>query len=488
MHLSLALSLLLTGGGLLACGDKDDDTGGATDGGATDGGGGTGGGTGGEIDVYDFDSAFTDGSSVSYSGQVFRHLLIDDMKSHLGGVTGRIDDGSLFPVAGDVRDELLFYFEFDSSTSGSVEILKSTSSPAVQEVYDDVSSGKNLVEKLAGNDVTGQHEDWTTDFVGWQAPGVTTPESLVRHWIDLIDQQAVDRASGDIPLDPSGAALTAVHLTAEGQDLQQLLEKFLRGAVAFSQGADDYLDDDIEGKGLRSDHTAAEEGEPFTALEHAWDEGFGYFGAARSWAAWSDADTADLGSRDDDGDGQIDLLTEVCWGHSTNAAKRDVGSAGLSATDFTGDAWQGFRDGRALLADTAGQGLTADQLATLQGHRDLALSAWEAAIAASVVHYINAVLQDMSRMGTADYSFEDHAKHWSEGKGFALSLQFNRLSPLSDADFAALHTLLGMAPVLQSGAAAEAYAQDLRDARALLGETYGFATENLGGDDGTGGW
>jgi hypothetical protein len=124
----------------------------------------------------------------------------------------------------------------------------------------------------------------------------------------------------------------------------------------------------------------------------------------------------------------------------------------------------------------------------LKGHRDLALSAWEAAIAASVIHYVNAVLQDMSAMGTEDYSFADHAKHWSEGKGFALSLQFNRLSPLSDADFATLHDLLGTAPVLVGGAAAEAYAQDLRDARALLAEAYGFAPENLGGDDGTGGW
>lgn len=191
---------------------------------------------------------------------------------------------------------------------------------------------------------------------------------------------------------------------------------------------------------------------------------------------------------DVDGDGQVDLLTEVCWGHSTNAAKRDVGAASLSPTDFSGDAWQGFYDGRALLADTAGQGLTADQLATLKGHRDLALSAWEAAIAASVIHYLNAVLQDMHAMGTEDYSFNDHAKHWSEGKGFALSLQFSRLSPLSDADFATLHDLLGTAPVLEGGAAADAYAQDLRDARTLLAEAYGFAPENLGGDDGTGGW
>ena len=38
-----------------------------------------------------------------------------------------------------------------------------------------------------------------------------------------------------------------VHITAEGLDLQQLTQKFLLGAVNFSQGTDDYLDDDIDG-------------------------------------------------------------------------------------------------------------------------------------------------------------------------------------------------------------------------------------------------
>ena len=62
----------------------------------------------------------------------------------------------------------------------------------------------------------------------------------------------------------------------------------------------------------------------------------------------------------------------------------------------------------------------------LKAHRDAALSAWEKAIAATVVHYINDVIGDME---AEDYSFYDHAKHWSEMKGFALSFQFNRRSP-----------------------------------------------------------
>ena len=50
--------------------------------------------------------------SVSYSGQVMRQLLIDEMKIHLTGLTERIDSGTFFPSTGDVYEELDFYYNF----------------------------------------------------------------------------------------------------------------------------------------------------------------------------------------------------------------------------------------------------------------------------------------------------------------------------------------------------------------------------------------
>ncbi|MBM4393676.1 MAG: DUF4856 domain-containing protein [Deltaproteobacteria bacterium] len=446
--------------------------------------------TGSTGDGYAFTSRDGSGqSAVAYDGQVMRQLLIVDMTRHLSALTGRID-GGWFPVDGEVAEELDFYFSFDSETSGEVPFLYSSDPAPLQAIYGDVSSGKDLVGKIAGNDATGQHEDWTTAFEGWPHADVTTPESLVRLWMAQVDDAAVARSNGDIPLDPNGEPVAAVYLTAEGQDLQQLLQKFLGGAVAFSQGADDYLDDDVEGSGLLSDHAALAEGKSYTNLEHAWDEGFGYFGASRDYCSGDDALIASPGYTDTyPADGAIDLLTEVCWGHSTNAAKRDAGASTEAPTDFTAAAWEGFHEGRSLLASTS-TSLTAEELATLQGHRDQALSAWEAAIAASVVHYINATIQNQALFGTTDYDFASHAKEWSEMKGFALSFQFNPRSPLSDEEFVELHDLLGTAPVLPNAgeAAAEAYAQDLLDARRLIGDAYGFDDANLGAADGTGGW
>lgn len=465
---------------LLACGDKEPGDSTADDS-ATDSNPGT-------ADTYQFTSAFGEGSSVAYDGQVFRQLLISDLKSRIGGMTARIDSGAWYPAAGEVTAELNFYFEFSSDAYGSLQHGYSSTPDPLQATYDEVSSGKDLVGKIAGNDPTGQHRDWSTELVGWTAEGVTTPESLVRAWFAVLDAQALARVNGEVPLDPLGQPITAIYLDAQGRDYNQLIEKFLRGAVSFSQGVDDYLDDDLEGKGLNSDHTGPEEGKLWTTLEHQWDEGFGYFGAAADYGAWSDAEISDTPALDRDGDGAIDLLSEVCWGHSTNAARRDAGA--VSPTDFTAQAWEGFLRGRELLASTAGEGLSAAERAELLGWRDQAVSAWEAAIAASVVHYINAVLADMATIGTEDYTFADHAKHWSEMKGFALSFQFNPRSPLGAADFATLHTLLGQAPALP-GAGADAlaaYADGLREARALLGDTYGFDAANLGDDDGQGGW
>lgn len=427
--------------------------------------------------------------SVANDGQIFRHLLMVDMKTHLGGLTDRLD-GGFFPAEGEVAAELQFYLAFDSETSSAIDHLYATDPAPAQATYGEVATGKDLVSKIAGNDPTGQHEDWSTAFVGWEHPDVTTPESLVRHWFAQIDAAAVAWSNGDIPIGPDGGPVSDVYVTAEGQDLKELLQKFLLGAVAFSQGADDYLDDDIAGSGLLSSHAALEEGKPYTALEHGWDEGLGYFGASRDYCSGDDAIVASPGYSDTyAADGAIDLLTEICWGHSTNAAKRDLGSNATAPTDFTADAWAGFSGGRALLASTSTD-LTEAELTELRGYRDQAVHAWESAIAASVVHYINGVIVQMGAFDTEKYAYEDHAKEWSEMKGFALSFQFNPRSPLSDDEFVTLHGLLGTAPVLPTATEGEnaAYKADLLAARTLIGQAYGFDTANLGAEDGTGGW
>ena len=406
---------------------------------------------------YAFDSRLEEeGSSVSYSGQTLRHVLIEDLKAYIGSLTDAIDKGALVPVAGEVRKELDFYYAFDSQTSGEVAITLSTEPGTQQSTYNDVARGKTLKGKLAGNDPVGQHKAWDKEFVGWDASEVTSPESLLLVWFDELDRMAVERAGGMIPMDPTGKPMSKVHVTPEGLDLQQLIQKFLGGAVAFSQGVDDYLDDSEPGKGLLSSNEGPDKvGKPYTTLEHAWDEAFGYFGAARDYGDYTDDEIAGKGGRaerkngyfDTDQDGAIDLRSEINLGHSVNAAKRDRGSAKDAPTDFSGDTFKAFLRGRSIISSSDGD-LSDSDLKALQAERDTVVSNWEKAIAATVVHYINDVLQDMTVFDTKDYDFYAHAKHWSELKGFALALQFNPRSPLGEKRLRELHQQVGDAPVL----------------------------------------
>lgn len=451
--------------------------------------------------TYAFESRFVAGeSSVSYSGQTARQMLIEELKTYIGTLDAQIDGGTFEPTAdGDVVAALDFYFRFDSASDGSTPLRLTTTPALAQATFDDISTDKDLVGKIAGNDTATDHTDWSTGFVGWSdatiatdGGSITNPEGLVRAFFEQIEALALLRAQGNQPTGPDGEALP-VYVSAEGLDLQQLTQKFLIMAINFSQGADDYLDDDVDGKGLKASNAAPESG-AHSALEHAWDEGFGYFGAARDYAAYTDDEIAVKGGRDDwqgyhdsDGDGAIDLKSEYNFGASQNAAKRDRGS--VVATDFTGDAMTAFLTGRAIIAAADGE-LTADQMTALVAQRDAAIGAWEKAIAATVVHYINETVVHLDAIGGDSWDFLAYAKGWSEAKGFALGFQFNRRSPLSAEQFAMLHTKLGDRPVSPKAEATAiaAYRAGLLEARGILAQAYGFDAANVGDDNGQNGW
>ena len=442
--------------------------------------------------TYSFESRFAEGeSSVAYSGQVKRHLLIERLKAYIGGL-----DDSTFAASeqSDVVDALTFFYDFSNAgadNSTPLSFSTGTVSP-LQTTWGDLGGSLvSLKEKFPEFDA-----DFTGTVVGY-ANDDLTPEAALLDMFDRLATLVIERTNGNRPRDPSGAEISLAYVTAEGIDYQQLIQKYLGGAIAISQGTDDYLDDDTAGKGLLSDNEGPVTDRTYTALEHVWDEGFGYFGAAKNYGDFTDDEIASAGGRTDwqgandaDGDGSIDLLGEYNFGHSVNAAKRDRGSSTSAPTDFTQDAFDAFLAGRTLIVN-AGGNLSNEQLTELQGYRDTAVGAWERAVAATVVHYVNDVLQDMGDFGTDDYDFAAHAKHWSELKGFALALQFNvNHSDLTSAQLAELHGYIGASPVLPTATSTtqDAYVSDLRSARTLIGQAYGFDAANLGDDDGENGW
>ncbi|MBY6186680.1 DUF4856 domain-containing protein [Marinobacter hydrocarbonoclasticus] len=438
------------------------------------------------LDYYNFDSRFGDGTSVSYSGQTARHVLIAELNDYIANeLQGELEGGTLTSKADVVAKLKSFYIMTEAyydevADLFPVDFMDGTKQTVLRDLS---SSHKDLSGKIAGNDATGQHKLWNDgEFAGWGATGSTTPEQLVYTYFDMLGDHAQTYLDGGIRQDLNGDTITSIYLTTDGRDLKQLIQKFLLMAVAYSQGADDYLDSDLEGKGLNSDNVENKDGKGYTALEHTYDEGFGYFGAARDYMDYSVDELSSKGGRDDwqgkhdtDGDGSIDLKSEYNFGQSINAAKRDRGAS--VATDFHGSAINAFLQGRQIITDAEGN-LTEAELTALKAQVAIAVESWEMAIVATVVHYINDTHADLATLtaGSAEFSYSDLAKHWSEMKGFALGLQFNPTMALTDAQFEQLHALMGDMPVIDGDIAG--YQAELIQARDLLADAYGIHADN----------
>ncbi|WP_419813287.1 DUF4856 domain-containing protein [Bacterioplanoides sp.] len=480
MKLIKGISVLSAAVLLAACGSDDDDDNGPAPGSNAP-------------STYTFESVVdSQESAVSYSGQVARQALINELKKYIaddafqnGGLSQAAALGELNRIyaAGttDVVGNLTavnIYTGGDEATPVGVS-LKTDGATLVQDTYAELSGDKNLLGKTAGVD----NALTLDEFIGWDIDAIAVPGkadatgerskpyALIQEWFESAAALAGDGNSSTDYVDTTNAL-----------DYSQLIQKFLLGSVTYSQAAEDYLKAD---KGLLKQNSEADkEGKPYTSLEHQWDEGFGYFGAARDYNNYTDAENKAQQDNDTNSDGEIDLNAEYSFGNSVNAVKRDVGSAEFTATDFSKNAMDAFLKGRQIIQDNfgtdpvAGEGYHVD----LVEQAGIALENWEKAIAATVVHYINDTRGDLAKVGTVDFdaaAVRSLAKHWGEMKGFALGLQFSPITKFAEADQVKMHELMGEKPVFDTKANADAYAAELLEARAIIAEAYDFADDNV---------
>ncbi|OIQ46618.1 MAG: hypothetical protein BM565_10735 [Gammaproteobacteria bacterium MedPE] len=452
-------------------------------------------------ETYTFESQFEAGeSAVSYSGQTARQVLILELNNYIGSGLQADLDVDKFTTAAQVKEKLMSLYakssedwqsDIDNDTVLAITSISVDAPLTVKQakITDISSSHKNLQAKVAGNDEAGQTKDWSTDLVGWNDKGSVTPNGVVEQLFDQLAANAQKAIDGELRKDFADNTITKVYVNEDGTDIKQLVQKFLLGALNFSQGTDDYLDNTTADKGLLS--SFEQDGtKNYTKVEHQFDEGFGYFGAARNYNAFSDldirakGDSAEFGKgyNDADTDGTIDLKSEINLANSVNAAKRDLGTAdNTTPTDFTKTAFDAFVKGRKILNDAAGRELTSDEMTTLLEQRDTAVLTWEKAISATVIHYINDTKADLDKIGTDGYTadnFADLAKHWSELKGFSLNLQFSPFSPVTDEEFAMMQEKIGMKPVVVAADVA-AYKTQLDEVRTMLQNAYHFDAENV---------
>lgn len=445
------------------------------------------------------DYAFTnlDGvSTVSYTGQVARQVLIEDIKAFIGDITKSGDP--------TVKADLMALFENPSDANDASTIKMSVEGYTLaQSTYGDISTGKNLIDKIAGGYVqdgsrAGETARLINDtFFGWQE-GLSAdakPYDLVTYYFDQLQALAAKADTSSVETVAGSASIDKVYVAENGVDYQQLVQKFLLMAVGFSQGTNDYLGPNRDFAG----ELTVDGEKPYTTAEHHFDEGFGYFGATPNYAELSDSEII-AAAVDANMDNVIDLTSEYNFGQSVNCAKRDAGAT--NDPNLTAEAISGFIKGRTIVAEASDAGsLSADQEVALNAAIAKAAGAWEKCIAATVVHYINDVVADMSEFDAGKFAnidnFYNLAKHWSEMKGFALGLQFSPYSPFREAgmdslaminygvdesaDLEDVLTWMGDAPVLADASEMEiqGYQAALLKARAVLQAAYGFDSENV---------
>ena len=389
--------------------------------------------------AYVFDSRFMEGeSSVSYSGQVVRNLLLQDLKS----TTDSVGKDGARPIA--VSDLLKFY-EYDDALN--LKTLTTTGALSASEShYSALSTGKNLVGKISDEQVIGYNQ---------------TADDLVREWFKGIAENSQDSDKLGTPM---------AYTTDDGVDMSQMINKVLIGAVPYYQATGVYL-----GGLLERDNSEARDGtDPYTSMEHAWDEAFGYFGAARDYSRYTDEQLAgkvDDFTFDSNADGSIDFKSEYNFGLSRNAGKRDKGGSGV---DFTQEIFNAFLAGRTAITN---QGTVAE----ISAHRQAAANGMEKVIAATVVHYINDTLSDMSDLGTADENIANLNKHWAEMKGYTVALQYNPFRLITDGQLAELHGIMGKAPIYEKPGsnAYNTQVANYKRAKDVMQAAYGFSNTNM---------
>ena len=370
-------------------------------------------------------------SSVSYSGQVVRNLLVNDLKTQIGTDAGSGDATTLLSMmANDDPNRM---------------ILTSTTPSSIQTKYHDISSS-HLNDRL----------DAVSDYI---LPGY--------------EMNAGDAISACVT-----DAVTNGKTNADGIRLDQMVQKTLWGAVAYWQGTSKYMS-----KIPNDDNTMSDDGDPYTAMEHHWDESFGYFGAARDYnTGYSDDNARKTTQNDSNGDGSIDFKTEFNSGWGITAAKRDLVDGVSVDYDFTGTIMNAYLEGRTLIYNQA-------PLDEILVQRDIILNTWEKVVAAVTIHYVNDVAADMAALYPADSNAgplsdlsADLNNHWGEMRGYANGLLYNDFKVISDSDLNTILTTMGTSPVYPEDGETVFYNYHemlVTTVKSLLQNAYGFSDEHM---------
>ena len=186
-------------------------------------------------------------------------------------------------------------------------------------------------------------------------------------------------------------------LNSRGQELTQLFQKSLMGALIFYQIGEVYLSDAKVGDAV--DNTTVKAGEG-TSMEHAWDEAFGYFGVP------------------------VDFPTN-------KSGLQFVGSYSNQRDALLGcnkKIMDAYLKGRAAISNK--------DMATKKAQITIIRTEIERVLAASAIHYMNETATNIADAGKRAHAL-------SEGYGFINALKYNSYKKISTSELDEIFAILG---------------------------------------------
>ena len=205
------------------------------------------------------------------------------------------------------------------------------------------------------------------------------------------------------------------HVSANGLEYAQILEKGMYGPLLYDQMVDDYLRPSQSGpdnpNGNNESAVGADYASNGTDRQHRWDEAFGYLAANPS--TYPNPDNTSNGDGDFMANYIFDFSDETEEAYSINLAQRIMDAFVLGRSILK--AGEGFGPGDENVNEAALEAC----------RQDIKLYV-EAGLAAAAFHYLNEAI--------ADVTDDDKLHHLSEALGFIYSLSFNSEGRMSAAE------------------------------------------------------
>ena len=354
-------------------------------------------------------------NTVSYSGQIARHVLEQSLKKLAGKGNG---GGN----AADLEAQMLSYFNGSDDDLPIIAPKSKDGFKIKQTSLHQISKGKNI----SGKFYDGAMPAW---------PGNMSGKDVAYNMIAMA-------AKSNKGFDAN-----------TGYDWAQLISKYTMGAMAYNQAVDNYLDEKLSAE-KKPNNKPYKDGAHYTGKEHSWDEAFGYWGAAAHQHGFNPnkvyeiAKMKNQGVADKNGDGMVDLKSEYVFGPCYYAAAFD--RSGTKSTNYTNTMFDAFLDGRKLITAAAGDALSDSERSQLKAYAATIEENWEKVLAEAVFKYAGSVYKDINKMkdlsgDDLNKAYRTYAKHWGELKGFAMAMQSGKSN--LGATATKMNELIGFGPV-----------------------------------------